>query len=97
VARTPSTRQPSRRAAARRDTDHTPGRPIVIEVKVRLQAIALPEAAGGYSIVVPALPGCVTEADTIEEAQANVVEAAEGWLDVAHDRNKEERIRGILG
>jgi predicted RNase H-like HicB family nuclease len=76
-------------------TQGTPGQPIILEVKVRLQAIALPEAEGGYSIVVPALPGCVTEADSIEEAQANVVEAAEGWLDVAHDRNREERTRNM--
>src|SRR5215216_1706107 len=35
--------------------------PVTIEVSVRLEAIAIPEAGGGYSIVVPALPGCVTE------------------------------------
>jgi predicted RNase H-like HicB family nuclease len=70
--------------------------PISVDVRVRLQAIAIPEPAGGYSIVVPALPGCVTEADTIEEVTAHVIEAAEGWLDVAHDRYKGERLRGAL-
>ena len=72
------------------------GRPITVEVKVRLQAIAIQESDGGFSVVIPALPGCVTEADTIEEAQTNVIEAAELWLDVAHDRNKEERVRGMV-
>jgi predicted RNase H-like HicB family nuclease len=69
--------------------------PITIEVKVRLQAIALPEAEGGYSVVVPALPGCYTEGDTIEEVQANIVEAAEGWLAATHDRRREQAVRDM--
>jgi predicted RNase H-like HicB family nuclease len=68
-------------------------RPITIDVRVRLQAIALPEPEGGYSVVVPALPGCVTEGDTLEEVQANIVEAAEGWLDSQHDALKEEALK----
>jgi predicted RNase H-like HicB family nuclease len=68
-------------------------RPITIAVKVRLQAIALPEPEGGYSVVVPALPGCVTEGDTIEEVQSNLVEAAEGWLDSQHDALKDEALK----
>jgi predicted RNase H-like HicB family nuclease len=69
--------------------------PVTIEVKVRLQALAVREADGRYSIVVPALPGCFTCADTIEEAQANVVEAAEGWLEVGHDQAKEAVLRDM--
>jgi antitoxin HicB len=72
-------------------------RPVTIEVKVRLQALAVPEAAGGYSILVPALPGCVSQAGTIEEVQANVVEAAEGWLASMHDHNKDEDLRVARG
>jgi predicted RNase H-like HicB family nuclease len=41
----------------------------------------------------PALPGCVTEGETIEEVQANIVEAAEGWLDSQHDALKEEALK----
>jgi predicted RNase H-like HicB family nuclease len=77
---------------------HTPpsaGHPITIEVKIRLQAIALPEEGGGYSVVVPALPGCFTEGDTIEEVQANIVEAAEGWLASVHDQRKDEAVRDM--
>lgn len=70
--------------------------PITVEVKVRLQAIALPEADGGYSVVVPALPGCFTEGDTIEEVQANIVEAAEGWLAATHDQHKERAIADMI-
>ena len=55
------------------------GHPITLDVLVRLQAIALHEADGGFTVVIPAL-GCATQGDTIQEAQANAVEAAEGWL-----------------
>jgi predicted RNase H-like HicB family nuclease len=78
-------------------TTPSPPQPITVEVKVRLQAIALPEPGGGYSVLVPALPGCVTQGETIEEVQANVVEAAEGWLAVGHDQNKDEGIRVARG
>jgi predicted RNase H-like HicB family nuclease len=75
----------------------TPPHPITVEVKVRLQAIALPEADGGYSVLVPGLPGCVTQGDSIEEVQANVVEAAEGWLASMHDRHRDRAIKIARG
>jgi predicted RNase H-like HicB family nuclease len=34
--------------------------------------------------------------DTIEEAQANIVEAAEGWLAATHDQHKEQAIAGMI-
>jgi predicted RNase H-like HicB family nuclease len=70
--------------------------PVTVEVLVRLQAIALPEADGGYSVLIPAL-GCATVGDTIEEVQANVVEAAEGWLASMHDRHRDGAIRVARG
>lgn len=71
------------------------GHPVTVEVSVRLQAIALPESGGGYSVVVPSLPGCFTQGDTIEEVQANVVEAAELWLAATHDQRREEAVLGM--
>ena len=35
---------------------------------------------GGYWAEVPALPGCVSEGETMEELRSNVREAIEGWL-----------------
>jgi len=70
---------------------------ITVEVKIRLQALAIPEAVGGYSVIVPSLPGCVTQGETIEEVTANVVEAAEGWLAAGHDHNKDEDLRLARG
>jgi predicted RNase H-like HicB family nuclease len=72
------------------------GHPITIEVKVWLSAIAIPESVGGYSVIIPALRGCVTQGDTIEEVQENIVEAAEGWLASMHDRYRDEDLRFAL-
>jgi len=34
-----------------------------------------PASEGGYTVVVPALPGCVTEGDTLDEARKMAVDA----------------------
>ena len=36
---------------------------------------------GGYSVTVPALPGCVTQGETIEEATEHAKEAIAGWVE----------------
>ena len=69
---------------------------ITLDVMVRLQAIALPDPDGGFTVVIPSL-GCATEGDTIEEAQANAIEAAEGWLASQHKRMKDQAIRATRG
>jgi predicted RNase H-like HicB family nuclease len=56
------------------------------EVQVPIRALLHPEEDGGYWAEVPALPGCVTEGDTLEEVLANVREAAGGCLEAIHDR-----------
>lgn len=38
------------------------------------------ESDGGYSVHVPALPGCVSQGDTFEEANVNVQEALKLYL-----------------
>ncbi|HEY4364126.1 MAG TPA: type II toxin-antitoxin system HicB family antitoxin [Bryobacteraceae bacterium] len=39
------------------------------------------EADGGYVVSVPALPGCVSQGDSREEALANIREAAELYIE----------------
>lgn len=39
------------------------------------------EESGGYTVTVPALPGCITEGDTLEEALRNAEEAITGYLE----------------
>ncbi|HEY7328585.1 MAG TPA: type II toxin-antitoxin system HicB family antitoxin [Gemmataceae bacterium] len=52
---------------------------------MKLKVILLPEAEGGFSVAVPALPGCYTQGETETEALANAREAAEAWLEASND------------
>ncbi len=70
--------------------------PFTVEVKVRVRAIVVPEADGRYSVIVPALPGCVTQGDSVEEVQANIVEASEAWLSAGFELNREEALKLVL-
>jgi predicted RNase H-like HicB family nuclease len=64
----------------------TPAPPVAIDVPVVLTAVVRPEPeAGGYSASIPALPGCHTQGETLDEVRANLREAADGWLAVAHE------------
>ena len=53
---------------------------------MKIKAIIHPAVEGGYWAEVPALLGCITEGDTIEEVTDNLKDAIEGWLDVANSR-----------
>jgi predicted RNase H-like HicB family nuclease len=64
----------------------TPASPVAVDVPVTLTAVVRAEQeSGGYSASIPALPGCHTQGETLEELRANLREAAEGWLAVAHE------------
>lgn len=39
-----------------------------------------PGDLGGYTVIVPDLPGCVTEGETIADALEQAVDAASGWV-----------------
>ena len=39
-----------------------------------------PGDVSGYTVIVPDLPGCVTEGETIAEAMEQAVDAASGWV-----------------
>ena len=48
-----------------------------------------PAPEGGYVVHVPTLPGCATQGETFEEAQANAKEAIEGYVSVMQDLDEE--------
>jgi antitoxin HicB len=52
-------------------------------VIMKLKVLVRPESMGGYSVSVPALPGCHSQGESLEEALENIREAAELWLEVA--------------
>lgn len=40
---------------------------------------------GGFSSIVPDLPGCFSDGETPEQAIANVQDAIAMWIEAAHD------------
>jgi len=43
---------------------------------------------GGYVVTVPALPGCVTQGETVEEATAMAKDAIQVWIATLIDRGE---------
>ena len=58
---------------------------------MKIKAVVHEAEEGGFWAEVPALPGCVSEGETLEEVRANIREAAEGWLEVASEREPAEQ------
>jgi predicted RNase H-like HicB family nuclease len=46
-----------------------------------LKVLFGPSDEGGYTVIVPALPGCISEGDTLDEARRNIREAIELYLE----------------
>jgi predicted RNase H-like HicB family nuclease len=64
---------------------------------MKLKVLVRPEASGGYSVSVPALSGCFSEGETLEEALRNIREAAELWLEVSADMAAEADTSEVVG
>jgi len=52
---------------------------------VKLRVVLEPSDEGGYTALVPALPGCVSEGDNREEALTNIQEAIRLYLEPVED------------
>ena len=48
---------------------------------MRLKVVFEPSDEGGYTVYVPALPGCISEGDSLEEARDMIREAIELYLE----------------
>jgi len=53
---------------------------------IKYQVVLIPQEEGGYTAIVPALPGCISQGETEKEALANIKDAITGWLVVARKR-----------
>ncbi len=61
------------------------------------RAIIHESEEGGYWAEVPALPGCMTEGDTMDELFANLKEAIKGCLAVLNERaGSSERVHQVV-
>ncbi len=66
---------------------------------MKLQVVVHQAEEGGYWAEVPALPGCVTQAETMAELETNIREAIEGWLLAGEEplgRVQEGALREVL-
>ena len=61
---------------------------------MKLEVIIEKDETGYYVAEVPALPGCFSQGSTFEEAEINIREAIELWLEVMHNKNKDVSIKG---
>lgn len=50
----------------------------------------IPEEEGGFTALIPDLPGCMTQGETIEEVVANIDEARQLWIETVYFSNKRE-------
>lgn len=55
------------------------------ETQIIYTVIFEPSEEGGYIVRVPALPGCVTQGDTIEEAREMAKDAIKGCIAVLRE------------
>lgn len=55
-----------------------------------LKAIIHEAEEGGFWAEVPSLPGCVSQAETMEDLKANIQEAIELWLEAGEPLEKED-------
>jgi len=62
---------------------------------MKLHIIIEQDEAGYYVAEVPALPGCLSQGKTSEQAIANIKEAIEGWLEVMEAKQKLDPSRFI--
>jgi predicted RNase H-like HicB family nuclease len=48
---------------------------------MRLKIVYEPSDEGGFTVYVPALPGCLSEGDSLEQARQNILEAIQLYLE----------------
>ncbi len=57
---------------------------------MKLKVFIYKAEEGGYWAKAPAIPGCVSQGETLEEVKANILDALEGCLAVREDRALQE-------
>ena len=54
---------------------------------MKYRVVLEPQEEGGYTVYVPALPGCVSQGESADEAMQNIKEAIEIYLESLGERN----------
>ncbi|MBN2010280.1 type II toxin-antitoxin system HicB family antitoxin [candidate division KSB1 bacterium] len=53
---------------------------------MKLKIIIEKDDSGYFTAEVPALPGCFSQGETIDEAKKNIREAISGWMEVMNNK-----------
>ncbi|OIO45172.1 antitoxin HicB [bacterium (Candidatus Gribaldobacteria) CG23_combo_of_CG06-09_8_20_14_all_37_87_8] len=48
--------------------------------KIRYNIVLRPEKEGGFTVMAPSLPGCITYGRTLQEAKEMIADAIKGYL-----------------
>ncbi|NWG04664.1 MAG: type II toxin-antitoxin system HicB family antitoxin [Syntrophaceae bacterium] len=60
---------------------------------MKLHVVIEKDESGYFVAEVPALPGCLSQGKTREEALTNIKEAIEGWFEVMESKQSFDRTR----
>ena len=63
---------------------------------MRLRIVLEPSEEGGYTVFVPALPGCTSEGDSLQEARNNIRQAIALYLEPAEEPPVPEETHGAV-
>jgi predicted RNase H-like HicB family nuclease len=55
--------------------------------KISYRILLRPEPEGGYTVIVPSLPGCITYGKTLEEARKMALDAIKAYLESIKKHN----------
>jgi predicted RNase H-like HicB family nuclease len=62
---------------------------------MKIHVVIERDEAGYFVAEVPALPGCLSQGNTREEALTNIREAIQGWLEVMEEKHPFNRTEAI--
>lgn len=62
---------------------------------MKLHVIIEQDEAGFYVAEVPALPGCLSQGETYDQALSNIRESIERWLEVMESRQEIDQSRMV--
>jgi predicted RNase H-like HicB family nuclease len=65
------------------------------ELRMKLHVVVEKDETGYYVAEVPALPGCLSQGKTREDALTNIKEAIEGWLEVMEGKQTFDPTRTV--
>jgi len=63
---------------------------------MKLKVVVHRAEEGGFWAEVPAIPGCVSQGETMEELKENVLQAIEGCLSVEFDSERGDDVSEVI-